>query len=779
MFLTKFPKLFQITKCNSSYNTEVINKIYPHLNYTYLNKNNVLFRAFDKADRLYFLIKGKLSIIVKKEKLVYMNEYEYLEYLIHLKEINENSLINKVISLNMKTYPLDFDNFDELLSELYTIATYTNKNNYLFYSFMYNLPIYYDIKEKICSIFKIIKKSYVYVKTKTKNFDKRSTLIRSESKKTVDLRKMSRKKHVINLNIDSNCNKLSNITGSKYPNMFNYNNIDIEYVNNKLASEKKDIEKYVTNNQDNNINVKEGCIYDFKLDNNSSKVLKFNNLNKVSNKYIKDSNNKEHIDLYNIIYDKLYNKETTHNKNLTIQNNKINIMNKSKCKKSNKNLLLESQNIDNIDYKKTARKRSNFFEKLKQKIKKNNSIIYVNNKFADDVINTKDILHSSSNNNAEYPKTVSNIKKVSNLNAKNLGYITKSITNISSNNDSFKHSSCNNLISLKFNNDKENLFDFCNKDDIKSKKYSCIKTNNNGYSLQHNLNNFKSKILKETYLEKKKSFDKIINNFYTNKNLNNREDLPIDDNGNLNKKNNKENIQNMILQNFSLTSNGFLDTIKNSMIKILNKYADLDYIYSINELSKKQVIIFEYYKVNELTDLSVFGDLGMLDPELQRTATVITEEDCHLCYINYDEYRKNLKDFFDRSNKRNIAFINDIGLFNKFIIKNYHLVHNYFIFKEHNIKDIIYDSLNNTEINNTKNNLNTDNFNLKEEKSCNTLAITDKSAIYIVKEGSYKISLNTNLKKLDNIIKILFKNNKSEFNNLDSKLYVLLMFIYI
>ena len=67
-------------------------------------QNTILFRVGESPQKVSFNIKGKVSILVRKETEVLMNLYEYIKYVKYLSTINENELMEWIIMINKINY---------------------------------------------------------------------------------------------------------------------------------------------------------------------------------------------------------------------------------------------------------------------------------------------------------------------------------------------------------------------------------------------------------------------------------------------------------------------------------------------------------------------------------------------------------------------------------------------------------------------------------------------------------------------------------------------------
>ena len=84
------------------------------LKYENIVKNKFIFKFGDKADKFYIILKGKVTFCVPKSNKHYLNEEEFIMYLIKLRFHKEYDLIKKNMESNNFIYDLG-DNFDQFV----------------------------------------------------------------------------------------------------------------------------------------------------------------------------------------------------------------------------------------------------------------------------------------------------------------------------------------------------------------------------------------------------------------------------------------------------------------------------------------------------------------------------------------------------------------------------------------------------------------------------------------------------------------------------------------
>ena len=92
---------------------ELLNNMSSRLKYEHINKSKFIFKYGDKANKFYIIIRGKVTFCVPKKNKYYLNEQDYILYLIKLRMCKENDLIKKNLETNKFIFDLgdNFDNF--------------------------------------------------------------------------------------------------------------------------------------------------------------------------------------------------------------------------------------------------------------------------------------------------------------------------------------------------------------------------------------------------------------------------------------------------------------------------------------------------------------------------------------------------------------------------------------------------------------------------------------------------------------------------------------------
>ena len=93
---------------------ELLYNMSSQLKYEHIDKNKFIFKFGDKANKFYIILKGKVTFCVPKINKFYLNEEDYILFLIKLRLHKENDLIKKNMEHNRCIYDLG-DNFDHFV----------------------------------------------------------------------------------------------------------------------------------------------------------------------------------------------------------------------------------------------------------------------------------------------------------------------------------------------------------------------------------------------------------------------------------------------------------------------------------------------------------------------------------------------------------------------------------------------------------------------------------------------------------------------------------------
>lgn len=397
LYLNKLEDLISIIKKIYSDYSDLLHKLTLNLRYVFSAKDRILFRAFDRADKFFILIKGRVSVISKKETAINLNEYEYLDYLLNLKLINENNLIEKIVFNNRKVYPLGCNSFDDYLHELYKVSNGETLQNYLLFSFMLEKPLTYEIKSKL----KTINSRTI----NTNEFNKCNIIESTNSNKTLNSKSKVKilttlkNKDITNKNNDNNSlfnagkyykylnkdksnfikngNSLNKLSSVSYVNNFNIPEIPLWKVNSSLFIEKT--------NFDNKFCLKKEVQNE---DKNASSSTIFNNSKNVKS-ILSNNSLIENLDTSKINF--FRNAINSNNDLINLNRNDMSFLEKSNLDNKNNTINIKSNvNLEKISSMKgyikkykyiNENKKDNFIEIQENSNKNKNNFYKENNIF--------------------------------------------------------------------------------------------------------------------------------------------------------------------------------------------------------------------------------------------------------------------------------------------------------------------------------------------------------------------------------------------------------------
>lgn len=105
-YLTTFPLISNLISSKKNYvdSLDILASLSEDLKLETYKANDIIFRFGDIGDKLYFIVKGSVSVIVKKERQTQMTLYEYVKYLEYLLWIKEKELYDSIVQLNRMTF---------------------------------------------------------------------------------------------------------------------------------------------------------------------------------------------------------------------------------------------------------------------------------------------------------------------------------------------------------------------------------------------------------------------------------------------------------------------------------------------------------------------------------------------------------------------------------------------------------------------------------------------------------------------------------------------------
>ena len=99
------------------------------LNYEHFPKNRFIFKFGEKAEKFYIILKGKVEFCVPKVNKIFMNEEEYILFLVKLRFNDENELIKKNLENNKISFNFG-ESFDQFV--LKTLNKHENEKENIY-----------------------------------------------------------------------------------------------------------------------------------------------------------------------------------------------------------------------------------------------------------------------------------------------------------------------------------------------------------------------------------------------------------------------------------------------------------------------------------------------------------------------------------------------------------------------------------------------------------------------------------------------------------------------
>ena len=98
---------------------DIIRTLSYSLKYEYIKQNNLVFKYGDVSDKYYLILRGQVDMVVPNEEEVALNEIEYYDYLLKLREYNEMIILSKVIAKNNGSFNISEQTFDVWVKKAY------------------------------------------------------------------------------------------------------------------------------------------------------------------------------------------------------------------------------------------------------------------------------------------------------------------------------------------------------------------------------------------------------------------------------------------------------------------------------------------------------------------------------------------------------------------------------------------------------------------------------------------------------------------------------------
>jgi len=177
---------------------------------------------------------------------------------------------------------------------------------------------------------------------------------------------------------------------------------------------------------------------------------------------------------------------------------------------------------------------------------------------------------------------------------------------------------------------------------------------------------------------------------------------------------------------------------------------------SLNKLNQgKEVIVWIYHNLISLNTGETFGDLALTSTTQKRTATIVTDTECHFGILDKKSFIKSLKDVSDKAKRRDMRFILSQKVFSSINENIFHRCYfNQFVNRKLNIGDVL----------------------IKEDQEADN--------IYIIKNGQFEVTIKKSNVELYRLIRKLGVDSKKLFEEMDLifgiiiklKLYIIKIF---
>lgn len=706
---------------NKKFKDELILKISKSLYYDKAYNDQIVFKYGDVPDKFYIIIKGKASVLVPKEKEVFMRRSDLFYYYCLLSYYEEYGLLRKAFELNkyaFENFPYPLEVFipkkrrkkGSLKSKVKSLLRSNVKVEMVVsgegcglrsrssMKGRVNSKIQYEIEKEKESLTKESKENNISLAVSQVNLLSPIYKTTKKTEKTEEIKD-------IDMNIDIN---LSNIT-HKVTNLLSIHKNPNPNPN--PSSSTTNLKREISFFMPNEINF---------ITNPSLKLIDEKPLNsKRSSQFGNSSERKDEVNTINLNINKEDKVERQRQRQVLIKNefigkknygNIVNIRRNTSHKaltnalyKSVLNYNSRSNSLLYGNEEKVRKVSTNSLNKINQVMKSN-----LNKRHTDkNLIRINQMLNSNSN---------------SNLNSKSHSPNTSFIYKTTSNHENERKES---LVNIE--EEKEDSI-FLEEKTGKTEKKGRKPSEKNKYIkflklyLVHILNRIIFKITVEDYcnrlrfdyqLSSIKECFPFLEEYYTSeirprieKLRKRRKERKVElEIFRSKQKENKEKKEKTINDDIPFIENddeytfiNINDNKSNEISQILKKNEDKTKIrhsfldmFTITGEKKVKVKIFEYFEVSTLSSSEKFGDVA-LSNDLKRSATIITKDDSDFAILTKDSYSQSLKDISDNMIKKNISILLSSKLFHSvslsFIKK--HGIINLFHISSMNRSKIVY-----------------------------------------------------------------------------------------
>lgn len=662
------------------------------LEYQYLEKDKILFRTADPADKIYIVLSGKVDVILAKLRTIKLNEIEYFRYLIRLFGNKEVNILYKVIDLNKQIFP-DYTKSNIEYSACIYFALLEKKKNESLIKEIENAKNRIEHEEKKKKTLNFLKKGIG--KVINMNLTEKNEEGKTENNQITNNQEF---------NINEDNKVLKNSYKSKFLNLVkksSFININVTDNLNK-DSANINIEEDINSDYNEYLDLKPSKVNNIMSEMNFMSLSNFNFSNNTDNSSLTNTNtNNKRISYMNL-----------ENSNFDLNEPKQNVPNYSSNfnkRKSSKNLKFTKMFSGKI--KQLINNKDSLETKLKNNEEMgipdlNNNInlnidVPVNENKTEIAIKNINNQESDRNNNSSENNTFLFLK---NLNAKNakiennfidlkedkIGNLKKFNKNIASIIENDEQNSSNDLSSVK---DKDTIIVQNHKEETIEDKIISIENEIIEKYNKFNIDDFEKLISTEEYvlflqnlkddLVKRESLEN--ERQRENSIINRRKNVTFNNNDTLKSSLGSLKLRTELFSNktsskeYCFNNNDILNNFEQNLGMNLSENPTI-YYYQC----KKEVSTFNFVYIRTMSEGDIFGVLGLESKDQRRSASIVTKSNCHFATLDTENYRKGLKAIIDREVKNDMHFLNSLFLFtmismNSFKSQFYNLFvyHNY------------------------------------------------------------------------------------------------------
>ena len=117
-YLKTLEPLMKLLEEKFEKNEEIITKLAPIMIYEEYKENDIIIKYGEKVDNIYIILNGNICILSPKFNEYYMNEEEFILYLLKLRKNNQKEILNQCIKFNAHNFSLNQELLIEFLLNL-------------------------------------------------------------------------------------------------------------------------------------------------------------------------------------------------------------------------------------------------------------------------------------------------------------------------------------------------------------------------------------------------------------------------------------------------------------------------------------------------------------------------------------------------------------------------------------------------------------------------------------------------------------------------------------